>query len=107
MRKIDKSTYIGVSIVFIIITLLYWNSISNNQKLDNNSLYTKGEIIKIEERFKRGIYVTYQYEVGGIRYLKNQKQTIKEVNKGDVFEVIYSKEDPSNSRLNFKIIINE
>ena len=94
----------------MILTLLgfgYYKSKSDKNKLTEFAI-TNGNIVEIEQRFQRGYFVKYSYNVSGKQYYNNQKLTIKKelVSVGDIFEVKYSIENKGVSELNFKKKIN-
>lgn len=112
MKKKEKKTkfQIWVLIIFIISLISFgaWNSFTEKNEL-KNSKSTIGTVIRIEERFQRGLFIKYEYQVKGEKYTENQKLTIKKefVKIGDKFEVYYSEKNPKYSELIFEKQIAE
>lgn len=107
-KKTNNKTYlIVVIVILVLLSFGYYKSNVDNDKL-TEFVTTNGKIVEIQQRFQRGYFVRYGYNVSGRQYYSTQKLTIKKelVSVGDVFEVKYSIEDKSVSELNFKKKIN-
>lgn len=110
MKSEKKTNKAYLIIAIVILTLLsfgYYKSKSDNNKLTEFAI-TNGNIVEVEQRFQRGYFVKYSYNISGRQHYNNQKLTIKKelVSVGDIFEVKYSIEDENISELNFKKKIN-
>jgi hypothetical protein len=97
--------------ILLILTLIGfggWNSFEEKREL-KNSKNTIGTIIEIKERFQRGFFIKYEFQVNGRKYTENQKLTIKKefIKIGDKFKVYYSKENPKYSKLQYKLRFTE
>ncbi|MEO9480098.1 MAG: hypothetical protein ABJO28_14450 [Maribacter dokdonensis] len=99
-----------ILIIFIIslIAFGFWSSLKEKNELKNPKS-TVGIITEIEERFQRGFFVKYEFDVNGEKYTENQKLTIKKENIkiGDKFVVNYSEKKPEYNELNFEKRIEE
>ena len=93
---------------FVILTVFgiligFYSSRIDQRDLKENGIETIGIIVHFEHRAKRGIYVKYKFEIEGKSYFDNQKLTIKrsKIKLGDSFKVIFSKQNPNNSKMYF------
>ena len=98
-------------LIILIISLIcfgFWNSLKEKNELKNPKS-TIGIITEIEERFQRGFFVKYEFEVNGKKYSENQKLTIKKesIKIGDKFQIKYSEKKPEYNELNFEKRIGE
>lgn len=105
--KNKNKPYITIIIVLTLLTIGFCESQRDKEKLIDFNI-TNGTIIKIQDRSQRGYFIRYTYTVSNKQYFNNQKLSIKRelISIGDIFEVKYSNEDNSVSKLNFKKRIN-
>lgn len=102
IRK-DKSFWVLILSIAVIFCYGLFHSISKKNQLKDNPSYTTGQIVKKYKILKRGYYVHYKYIVNKRVFEGSQKLSIdqKSVKIGDVFEVVYSLENPDYSELLF------
>ena len=112
MKKKEKKPKFQIWLLTILILSLIsfgiWNNFTEKNEL-KNSKNTIGTIIKIEERFQRGFFIKYEFQVKEEKYTENQKLTIKRelIKIGDKFMVYYSEKNPKYSELIFEKRIEE
>jgi|TARA_B110000046_G_scaffold165929_1_gene182529 hypothetical protein len=106
----NKKLQFRILIIFIVslIGVGFWSSLKEKNELKKPKS-TVGIITEIDERFQRGFFVKYKFEVNGEKYTENQKLTIKKesIKIGDKFIVNYSEKKPEYNELDFEKRIEE